>query len=723
MRRVVVEKARKRIGVPLPPNEGCPEVRFKKRNARPDVAAMSFFGRLRNTSLLARFGAISLVLTVAVGALLASVLSTAIEDRARQQAEDAALMAVRLGLQPQLTRTDLTEGFDAERLAPVEESIDDAAEQFGTAAHALAAFDPIELKVFNRNRTIVYHSADPELVGKSSASDELGAALDGSVVSGFAHSADDTAGSEDGDRRLLEVYVPLQYDGATSPDGVIELYLPYGPIAAAVRADVRTLTITLAAGLAVFYAVVFRLIASASTKLRRQARALRSSAERDRHQATHDTLTGLPNWVLLRDRLDQSLAAATRSADEVALLLIDLDRFKEINDTLGHSYGDKLLRQVGPRLESALREGDTVARLGGDEFAVLLPSVDGETEARAVAERLSKALHSAFDVDGVVLDVEASIGIVLSPWHGTDTEELLRNADIAMYAAKEMKAGAVVFTPEEHATAPSRLTVLGDLRRALDGDDELFLNYQPKYTLEGGRIEGAEALLRWQHPLLGLIPPGEFIPVAEGTGIILRLTERVLGMALSQMRVWIEAGHDIPVAVNLSTRCLLDAGLPDLVARLLEEHRVPAALLRLEVTESAVMGDAARCMEVLQGLHDLGVRLSIDDFGTGYSSMAYLRRLPVDELKIDRSFVLGMTTTQQDAVLVRTAIDLGHNLGLTVVAEGVEGVEHADALRQLGCDIAQGYHFARPMEAAQLGELLDRVGTIHDEQGSVPTRR
>jgi diguanylate cyclase (GGDEF)-like protein len=682
---------------------------------------MSLLGRLRNTSLLARFGTISLVLTMAVGAVLASVLSTAIEDRARQQAEDAALMGVRLGLQPALTQADLAEGFDAERLSAVEASIDEAAEEFGTASDELAAFDPIELKIFNRERTIVYHSQNPELVGKSSESDELGAALEGDLVSGFAHSADDGAGSEDGDHRLLEVYVPIQYAGADGPDGVMELYLPYAPVAEAVEADVRTLILTLAVGLAVFYGVVFRVIASASHRLQRQTAALQSSAERDRHRATHDSLTGLPNWVLLRDRLDQSLAAATRSAGEVALLLIDLDRFKEINDTLGHTCGDKLLRQVGPRLESVLREGDTVARLGGDEFAVLLPSVDGETEARAIAERLSQALHSAFDVDGVVLDVEASIGIVLSPWHGTDTEELLRNADIAMYAAKEMKAGAVVFTPDEHVTAPSRLTVLGDLRRALDGDDELFLNYQPKYTLDGERIEGAEALLRWQHPLLGLIPPGDFIPVAEGTGIILRLTERVLGMALGQMRGWMEAGHAIPVAVNLSTRCLLDADLPDMVARLLAEHRVPAELLRLEVTESAVMGDAARCMDVLQRLHDLGVRLSIDDFGTGYSSMAYLRRLPVDELKIDRSFVLGMTTTQQDAVLVRTAIDLGHNLGLTVVAEGVEGLEHADALRSLGCDIAQGYHFARPMAAAQLGELLDRVGTIHD--GSVPSRR
>jgi diguanylate cyclase (GGDEF)-like protein len=681
---------------------------------------MSPLRRLRGTSLLMRYGVISLLLTVAAGAVLSSVLSTAIEDRARQQAEDAALMAVRLGLQPQFTPADLADGFDAERLADVEDAVDDAAEEFGTEGHELAAFDPIELKIFNSDRTIVFHSENPELVGETSGSGELGAALGGYVVSGFAHSADDGAGSEDGDRQLLEVYVPLQYDGAARPDGVIELYLPYAPVAAAVREDVRTMMIALGVSLAVFYVAVFRLIATASKKLRRQTEALHTSAERDRHQATHDALTGLPNWALLRDRLERGLAAASRSAGEVAMLLIDLDRFKEINDTLGHSYGDRLLCQVGPRLQSVLREGDTVARLGGDEFAVLLPLVNGIGEAERVAERLRESLHRPFDVDGLALDVEASIGIVVSPWHGTDTEALLRNADIAMYAAKEVKAGAVVFQPEEHVSAPARLTVLGDLRRALEVTGELFLHYQPKYTLDGERIEGAEALLRWQHPTEGLIPPGDFIPAAEGTGIILRLTERVLDMALAQMRGWMDAGHAVPVAVNLSTRCLLDAGLPDLVARLLAEHRVPAELLRLEVTESAVMGDSARCMEVLQRLHALGVRLSIDDFGTGYSSMSHLRRLPVDELKIDRSFVLGMTTTQQDAVLVRTAIDLGHNLGLTVVAEGVEGAEHVTALRALGCDIAQGYHYARPMGGEQMSELLARVGTLHDDRGPLP---
>jgi diguanylate cyclase (GGDEF)-like protein len=671
--------------------------------------------RLRAASLLTRFAVLSLLLTVAVGVVLSSTLTTVIEDRARQQAEDAALMAVRLGIQPQFSRADLAGGFDAGRLADVEQAVDDASEQFGRRGTALAAFDPVELKVFGGDRTILYHSEHPELVGETSSSGELRSALQGYVISGFAHSSDDSAGSEDGGHQLLEVYVPLQYEGVTAPDGVIELYLPYAPVAAAVRDDVRTMTVTLAICLAAFYVVVFRLIASASTRMRRQAEALRASADRDRHRSTHDALTGLPNWVLLRDRLTQALAAAERSQSEAALLLIDLDRFKDINDSLGHSYGDELLGQVGPRLRSVLRDMDTVGRLGGDEFAVLLPAVDGVREVEVVAERLRQALHQPFDVDGVVLDVEASIGIVLSPWHGTDSEELRRNADIAMYAAKELKAGAVVFQPEVHATTPVRLSVLGDLRRALDSDGELFLHYQPKVALDTERIEGMEALLRWQHPAQGLIPPDEFIPVAEGTGIILRLTEHVLDLALAQQRCWMDAGTAVPVAVNLSTRCLLDAALPDLVQRLLAEHGVPAALLRLEVTESAVMGDAARCVDVLQRLHDLGVHLSIDDFGTGYSSMAHLRRLPVDELKVDRSFVLGMTTTPQDLVLVRTAIDLGHNLGLTVVAEGVETLGHVDALRALGCDVAQGYHFGRPMAAAGMTDLMARLGTIHHD--------
>ncbi|WP_130504282.1 putative bifunctional diguanylate cyclase/phosphodiesterase [Blastococcus saxobsidens] len=680
---------------------------------------MTLLGRLRRVSLLARFAVLSLVLTLGLGVVLGWSRAEAISANALEQAEWTAIVTVRLGLQPQLDADDIAEGFDPDRLARVTQAIRSAEDKLQAGGRQLDDLDPVALKIFDREGTIVY-ADDPELIGEQSSSEELEQALAGEVVSGFAGSSRDDA--DDGVSRLLEVYVPVQYAGSDRPDGVMELYLPYAPVDAAVREDLGRLVLVLAASLAIFQAVLYRVVARASRRLHQQTEELRTSAERDRHTATHDVLTGLPNRTLLRDRLDQALAAAARSSAEVAVLLVDLDRFKEINDSLGHSYGDAVLRQVAPRLSAVLRDGDTVARLGGDEFAVLLPAVDGVGEAEAVAERLREALHRSFDVDGVTLDVEVSVGIAVSPWHGTDSDALLRSADIAMYVAKERKAGAVVFAPEDHVAAPSRLTVLGDLRRALE-DDELFLHYQPKFTLDGERIEGVEALLRWQHPTRGLVPPAEFVPVAEGTGIILRLTERVLDLAMTQARRWLDAGHPMPVAVNLSTRCLLDAGLPDMVRRLLARHEVPAHLLRMEVTESAVMADATRCTDVLQRLHDLGLRLSIDDFGTGYSSMAHLRRLPVDELKIDRSFVMGMTTSAQDAVLVRTAVDLGYNLGLTVVAEGVEEPEHVAALRALGCDIAQGYHFARPMPAEALDEILGRVGTIHDDGGTVVSPR
>jgi predicted signal transduction protein with EAL and GGDEF domain len=359
------------------------------------------------------------------------------------------------------------------------------------------------------------------------------------------------------------------------------------------------------------------------------------------------------------------------------------------------------------RLREVLRHGDTLARLGGDEFAVLLPSVQDRAVVEGVAERLRDALHRSFSAGGTTLDVEASIGVALSPDHGTTADELLSSADIAMYSAKERKAGAVFFDPQDRVNTPSRLSILGDLRRALEADDQLFLHFQPKFALDDERLIGVEALLRWQHPERGNIPPVEFIELAEGTGIIHTLTERVLRDALAQSRRWVDAGHHVAIAVNLSTRCLLDTNLPDQVKHLLAEYGVPAKLLRLEVTESAVMGDPARATDVLQQLHDLGVGLSIDDFGTGYTSMAYLRRLPVDELKVDRSFVTSMTANEHDAVLVRTAIDLGHNLGLTVVAEGVEDAEHVSALRALECDVAQGYHYARPMPAADVTVLLE----------------
>src|SRR3954465_7227662 len=370
---------------------------FKRCGLRPDVTGMGALRRLRGASMLVRFGAISLLLTLAVGVVLASVLSTAITERARQQAEWTVIVTVRLGLMPQLTPQDLADGFDAERLAAVERAVSSAGEKLQAQGTTPDDLDPVELNIFNRDRTIVY-SGDHEKIGTTSTSEELDDALAGTVVSGFSHSAADDASSETGARELLEVYVPVQYEGSATPDGAMELYLPYAPVAAAVSHDVRVLTLTLAVGLAAFYGVLFRFIASVSRRLQRQGEELRVSAVRDRHQATHDALTGPPNWELRRGRLEQGLTADARADGETALLLIDLDRFKEINDSLGHSYGDKLLTQVGPRLRSVLREGDSVARLGGDEFAVLLPSVEGPEEAKAVAERLRQALHRPFDV-------------------------------------------------------------------------------------------------------------------------------------------------------------------------------------------------------------------------------------------------------------------------------------------------------------------------------------
>jgi diguanylate cyclase (GGDEF)-like protein len=452
---------------------------------------------------------------------------------------------------------------------------------------------------------------------------------------------------------------------------------------------------TIGFGLGLCLLVVFMLVVIG------HQRALLAQAALSRHQALHDTLTGLPNRTLFASRLTEALPAHLGSGDSLAVLLLDLDRFKDVNDSLGQRYGDELLRQFGTRVGQVLRPDDTVARLSGDEYAVLLPHI-GVEDATAIAERIIASVHQSFMLDDVSVDVEVSVGIAIAPAHADAAEELLRCADTALRAAKNAKTGLMVYRPETRAHDPSRLLLLGDLRRALDADDQLTLHYQPKVDLRFGEVCGVEALIRWHHPTRGMVTPVDFIPIAESTGLINRLTTYVLRHAIRQAKDWLDAGLRLPVAVNLSPRCLHDPSLVTRVTRLLDEYGLPPALLRLEVTESTVMTNPALAMTTLTMLHELGVGLSIDDYGTGYSSMAYLGRLPVDELKVDRTFVLSMTGDDSDAVLVRGAIDLGHNLGLTVVAEGVEGDEHVAALRGLGCDIAQGYHYARPMPPAEL---------------------
>jgi len=413
------------------------------------------------------------------------------------------------------------------------------------------------------------------------------------------------------------------------------------------------------------------------------------------HQAWHDSLTDLPNRALLHERIATALGDAPDASRPLALLLIDLDRFKEINDAFGHERGDALLRQAADRLRGVVRAGDTVARLSGDEFAVLLPGADATGAAR-VTDAIRAALDAPLPVDEHLLRVGASVGIVLAPAHGRDGATLLRRADMAMDAAKRGRLGQALYEPAQDQHSPERLALSGALRDAIE-QGALVLHYQPQVDLASGHVCGVEALVRWPHPERGLIPPDAFIPLAEQTGLIAPLTEWVLAEAIRQAREWQRAGLLLGVSVNLSMWNLHDPALPDRVAALLHAHGLAPAWLRLELTESALMADTDRTMDVLARLAALGVHLAVDDFGSGYSSLAYLKKLPVDELKIDKGFVREMATDETDRAIVASTVGMGHALGLRVVAEGIEDQATWELLAGMGCDMAQGYYVARPL--------------------------
>ena len=424
----------------------------------------------------------------------------------------------------------------------------------------------------------------------------------------------------------------------------------------------------------------------------------------DAEEVAVDPLTELPDRSTLL-RLAAEAVAAAGPENPLSVLVIDLDRFKDVNDSLGHAVGDHLLAEVGPRLRAALRPTDTIARLGGDEFAVLLPTA-GEDGARMVAERLAETLDAPFEVDGIQLHVEASIGIAVSHRdrraETTMVEGLLREADIAMYRAKDEGSVIVRFDPDRDVgQGRSRLELSARLRRAL-ADDELVLHYQPAVDVFEGRLAGVEALVRWQHPERGLLLPGVFLPLAESTGLIVPLSRIVLSTAVIQAAEWNRQGRPVQIAVNLSPRWLQHSDIPQIVTDLLEQHDVPPELLRLEITESVVLAHPEYALNQLEQLRDMGIGLSLDDFGTGYSSMTHLRKLPVDELKVDRGFVHAMTTSPKDAVIVRAAIELGHNLGMDVVAEGIEDADTLAEVVAAGCSLAQGYYFSKALPPDEL---------------------
>jgi diguanylate cyclase (GGDEF)-like protein len=408
-----------------------------------------------------------------------------------------------------------------------------------------------------------------------------------------------------------------------------------------------------------------------------------------------DPLTGLPNRQWLLDRTWTALEQAGSANVRSALLLIDLDRFRSVNDTLGHLAGDRLLLQIADRLRVALPRGAEAARLGGDEFAVLLPTCDSTTSAQRVARHLVAELSSPLNLDGLTLVLEASAGVAVFPEHALDAEGLLRRADVAMYQAKRDRTGVEVYESKRDSNTPDRLGLLGDLRRALDAGD-VELHYQPKVRFDG-RVVGLEALVRWLHPERGQVPPDEFIAIAESSGLMPHLTEYVLETALAQVARWRSQGLMVPVAVNVSPRDVHTPGFAGAVAARLARHGVPPAALQLEITEHVLLEDPQRAADTLAGLTAHGVKMSLDDFGTGYSSLVHLRRLPVSELKIDRSFVAKLAVDAEDAEIVRCTVDLAHSLGLVVVAEGVEDDETWERLRDLGCDAVQGWLVAAAM--------------------------
>jgi len=452
-----------------------------------------------------------------------------------------------------------------------------------------------------------------------------------------------------------------------------------------------------------------RLIPAVQRELReaRIREERRLAEEKIRHLAFYDPLTGLPNRILFRNQSEQAIKTGVEKNHPVALLLMDLQRFKDVNDTLGHHRGDELLRQVGARLRQAMFENDMVSRLGGDEFGILLPKMAAARDLAAVIRKIQNALETPFVIEGVPIAVESSVGAVIAPDHGTDADLLLQHADVAMYQAKQTGTGFMLYDPARDPHSPRRLALMAELRQAIE-HEQLLLYYQPKIELASGKMIGAEALVRWQHPKHGLVPPDQFISSAENTGLIKPLTSWVLATGLRQYTACLSHGSALRLAVNLSVRSLHDLRFPNLISDLLHSTGIPPERLILEVTESAIMVDLQRSVETLTVLNHMGVMISIDDFGTGFSSLNYIKKLPVHEIKIDKSFVIDMMTDENDFTIVRSIIDLGHNLGLKVVAEGVENRAIMDSLTDLGCDHCQGYYISRPLPYEQFKAWLEK---------------
>jgi diguanylate cyclase (GGDEF)-like protein len=554
--------------------------------------------------------------------------------------------------------------------------------------HEQVLVDDVDLATLYGANGVVSYSTAPGLIGtRTSDSEAARAALSGGLIKSVV-GPEQIAGRE---RTVLKQLVPISF--SSGPAGTFVSSRDYGPVALSIRQTFLPIA-------ALLEILVLALFASFFPVLRRAARQMGSHIDEIEHLALHDSLTGLPNRVLFRDRVDHVLGDARRNDGRAAVMLLDLDRFKEINDVLGHANGDELLRAFSDRLRTALRESDTVARLGGDEFGIVMRITEA-ADVRTAAARIHNALEHPFSIGDLSLDVGASIGGALFPDDATDPETLVRFADVAMYTAKRNRSRIELYDPAEDDSSRDSLALGGEIRQALE-DGSIVVHFQPKVEVDSGRIVGAEALARWNHPERGVVLPGAFLPLVEKAGLMRLLTTRVLGLSIDQAAAWYRDGTPIEVAVNIDIRALLDPTFPSRVQRILENAGLPAQLLTLEITETSLMADPGRACGVAEELAAVGVRLSIDDFGTGYSSLGHLTALPLSELKIDRSFVSRMAESPTDMTIVKTILDLGASLGLSIVAEGIESSETCELLRSLGCRLAQGYELGRPVPAADL---------------------
>jgi diguanylate cyclase (GGDEF)-like protein len=645
-------------------------------------------------SLTGQVALLSLVPMLVLGLILARVLETQIVTNALDDANQSAQLLARIGIQPRLSPGDLRDGLSAGGVRDLDHQL-----QARSVTQNLA-----RIKIWNTHHEVIY-SDDHRLIGRTIApSDDLRDALAGhpheaEVVTPTAQS--ETA-SEVGLGQLVEVYVPLRFTASGPPSGVFEIYLSYRPIAARVSHDKRMIALLVFFGLALLWAVLFRIVARASRTLSRQAK------END-HLARHDQLTGLPNRVRFIELVSEALLSQARSPHDrqVAVLLVDLDGFKEINDTLGHANGDAVLREVARRLEAELGPEAVVARLGGDEYGILHPHTKDISHTLLIAARAQSSLERSIEVEGVALNIEASIGIAVVPEHAEELDVLLQHADMALDRAKSHRSRVEIYSPEHNHFDTARLTLLGQVRSAVE-QGQFILHYQPKVDLQTGRTTSVEALVRWQHPEEGLLAPARFVPLVEQTALIGPITLHVIDRALAQMAAWRRLGLHVAMSVNLSARNLLDPELPHQIQDLLRRHDTRPQELIVEITESATMADPERAVRVLEALRRMGVGVSIDDFGTGHASIAYLTRLPANEIKIDRSFITDMCQNERDEAIVRSTIDLARHLGLHVVAEGIETPEVWERLVNLGCDTAQGYLISKPVTGEQLTAWLLR---------------